>query len=95
MLDNYNSDYLNSLVCTTSYSVNCNSDCLNYIHYLQEEPVWRPDAHPGLVAVPAHELERLQGARRGGRRDDSAGDVDAHELVAEHAEVERRLINPP
>lgn len=63
--------------------------------YLQEEPVWRPDAHPVLVAVPAHELERLRRPRRGGRRDDSAGAVDAHELVAEHAEVERGLIDPP
>lgn len=63
--------------------------------YLQEEAIGRPDAHPGLVAVPAHELERLRGPRRGGRRHDSAGAVDANELVAEHAQIERRLVNPP
>lgn len=65
------------------------------VGYLQEEPVGCPDAHPALVAVPALELERLRRPGRGGGRDDSTAAVDAHELIAEHAEVERRLVNSP
>ena len=72
-----------------------NQIVMSAVNYLQEKAVWRPDAHPALVAVLSHELEGLRRPRRGGRRDDSAGAVDAHELVAEHAEVERHLVDSP
>jgi hypothetical protein len=63
--------------------------------YLQEEPIWRSDAHPAQVAVMAHDLERLRRPRRGRRGHDGASAVDTPELPAGHPEVERRLVDPP
>lgn len=71
-------------------AVHCFLSC-----YLQEVPVWRPNPDPVLVAGVAHYLERLRRPRRGRRRHHRAVAADAHELVAEHPEVERRLVDPP
>jgi hypothetical protein len=63
--------------------------------YLQEEPIWRPDAHPAQVAIMAHDLECLRRPGRGRRGHDGTSAVDTPELPARHLEVERRLVDPP